>query len=157
MEIGSLAATLEQEHREIDDELEAFTARSATPARDWQGIGRAIHALRRHIYAEEQFLFPALFDAGLNTAVVVMLREHAQIWKTLDSLEGVLASAAARDTAPALGRQLAVQLRHHNLKEEKALYPQAGAALTTAAAAQLRAFLDSGELPPGWVCIRARR
>jgi hypothetical protein len=28
MEIESLAATLEYEHREIDDEIEAFTARS---------------------------------------------------------------------------------------------------------------------------------
>jgi regulator of cell morphogenesis and NO signaling len=91
-------------------------------------------------------------DAGLDAAVVVMLREHAQIRKTLDSLEGAMASAAARDTAPARGRQLAVQLRHHNLKDEKALYLQADAALTTAA--QLGVFLDSGELPTGWVCIK---
>jgi regulator of cell morphogenesis and NO signaling len=54
-----------------------------------------------------------------------MLRQHAQIWKTLDSRERALASEAARNTARGLGRQLAVQLRHHNLKEEKVLYPLA--------------------------------
>jgi hypothetical protein len=44
--------------------------------------------------------------------------------------------------------------RHIHAEDEKALYLQADAALTTAA--QLGAFLDSGELPTGWVCIRAR-
>jgi iron-sulfur cluster repair protein YtfE (RIC family) len=155
MAIGSLAAALEQEHREIDDEIEAFTARSPSPGRNPQGMGRAIQVLRRHIYAEEQFLFPPLFHAGLKAPVLVMLREHAQIWKTLDSLEVALASAAALHLAPVLGHQLAVQLTHHNLKEEKVLYPQADVALGPAAAAQLRAFLNTGDLPPGWVCLRA--
>ncbi|MDR0345609.1 MAG: hypothetical protein LBI49_21355 [Nocardiopsaceae bacterium] len=45
---------------------------------------------------------------------------------------------------------------HHNLKEEKILHPRADAALPAAAAGRLRAFLDSGRLPEGWVCLRAR-
>jgi regulator of cell morphogenesis and NO signaling len=53
-------------------------------------------------------------------------------------------------------RQLTVQLLHHNLKEEKILYPRADDVLPAAAAGRLRAFLTSGELPEGWTCIRAR-
>lgn len=46
---------------------------------------------------------------------------------------------------------------HHNLKEEKTLYPQADAVLTASATERLRAFLDSGELPKDWVCQKVRR
>ncbi len=149
MQTGSLATALEHEHREIDDGIAAFTA---SPG-DRQPLARAIRALRRHIYLEEEFLFPLLCEAepGLAAPVFVMLREHAQIWTTLDSLEREL------DAGPALCRQLTVQLLHHNLKEEKILYPRADDALPAAAAGRLRAFLGSGDLPAGWVCTKARK
>lgn len=152
MATESLAAALEREHNEIDDAIAAFSA-----DRDWRPLARAIGALRRHIYLEEEFLFPLLREAepGLVAPVFVMLREHAQIWTTLDSLEHAAAAGAEAQTA--LCRQLTVQLLHHNLKEEKVLYPRADQALTEAAAGRLRAFLDSGQLPGGWLCSKARR
>lgn len=156
MEMGSLAAALEREHREIDEGIEAFTAHP--DSRDGRTqLKRAIHALRRHIYLEEEFLFPLLREAGLVAPVWVMLREHAQIWTTLDDLERVLDGDPAADTRLPLCRQLTVQLQHHNLKEEQIVYPQADEALTSAAAQRLRAFFDSAELPEGWVCEKVRR
>ncbi|MGH3246180.1 MAG: hemerythrin domain-containing protein [Trebonia sp.] len=152
MQTGSLAAALEHEHREIDEGIEAFTAAPD----DRQPLARAIHALRRHIYLEEEILFPLLREAepGLAASVFVMLREHAQLWAALDSLERDL-------DANAVGlvhiRQLSSRLLHHNLKEEKILYPRADDALPSAAADQLRAFLGSGELPDGWVCMMKAR
>ncbi len=153
MQTGSLAAALEHEHHEIDDGIAAFT----TSPGDRQPLARAIRALRRHIYLEEEFLFPLLCQAepGLAAAVFVMLREHAQIWATLDTLERDL-DAAATGTRLVLTRQLTVRLLHHNLKEEKILYPRADEALPAAAAERLRAFLVSGELPEGWVCVKTR-
>jgi regulator of cell morphogenesis and NO signaling len=150
METESLAAALEREHHEIDEVIAAFTA----SPRDPRSLTRAIRALRRHIYLEEEFLFPLLGEAepGLRAPVFVMLREHAQIWATLDALEREIAPGAALP----LCRQLTVQLLHHNLKEEKVLYPRADAVLPPAAAGWLRAFLGSGELPEGWVCVKAR-
>lgn len=59
MEIESLAAALEREHHEIDAGIAAFTAAPG----DWQPLARAIRALRRHIYLEEEFLFPLLREA----------------------------------------------------------------------------------------------
>jgi regulator of cell morphogenesis and NO signaling len=150
MDTESLAAALEREHHEIDEGIAAFTASPGDP----QPLTRAIRALRRHIYLEEEFLFPLLGEAepALRAPVFVMLREHAQIWATLDALE--------REPAPGTGlvlcRQLTVRLLHHNLKEEKVLYPRADDVLPPAAADRLRAFLGSGELPEGWVCAKAR-
>jgi regulator of cell morphogenesis and NO signaling len=150
METESLAAVLEREHHEIDAGIAAFTAAPGDP----QPLARAIRALRRHIYLEEEFLFPLLGEAepALRAPVFVMLREHAQIWAALDTLE----REPAPGTALVLCRQLTVRLLHHNLKEEKILYPQADDALPPAAAGRLRAFLGSGELPEGWVCTKAR-
>ena len=151
METESLAAAFEQEHDEIDAWITAFAASPGDP----QPLARAVRALRRHIYLEEEFLFPLLGEAqpGLRAPVFVMLREHAEIWATLDLLEGRLGAAAGVE--PLLCKRLASQLLHHNLKEEKILYPQADA-LPPAAAGRLRAFLGSGELPEGWVCVKAR-
>ena len=155
MQTSSLAAALEREHQEIDAGIAAYTAAPS----ERQPLTRAIDALRRHIYLEEEFLFPLLGEAepALQAPVLVMLREHAQIWDTLDALERDrdLSSTGA---GPALCKQLATQLLHHNLKEEKILYPRADEALPPAAVHRLRAFLDSGDAPEGWVCrARTRR
>jgi len=146
-----LAEALEREHREIDDGLETFLADGVGPDQRRQALDRAVRALRRHIYLEEEFLFPSLRDAGLAAPVFVMLREHAQIWATLDALEQKVRHG---DSGQYLCHQLVVQLQHHNLKEERVLYPQADVVLTAPAAERLRAFLETGELPPGWVCQR---
>ncbi len=150
METGTLAAALEADHHEIDEAIAAFTASPGDP----RSLAPAIRALRRHIYLEEEFLFPLLREAepALTAPVFVMLREHAQIWATLDALE----REPGEGSGPVLGKQLAVQLLHHNLKEERVLYPRADEVLDPAAAGRLRAFLDSGEVPEGWVCVRAR-
>lgn len=152
----SLMAALEREHREVDEGIEAFTGGPPAGERDRKPLMRAIHALRRHIYLEEVFLFPPLRAAGLVAPVFVMLREHAQMWQTLDALECELDAGGVDGAVLALCRQLAVRLLHHNLKEEKILYPRADDVLTAAEAGQLRAFLDSGELPEGWVRAKAR-
>jgi Hemerythrin HHE cation binding domain len=153
MQTGALAAALEHEHHEIDAGIAAF---AAAPW-DRQPLARAIGALRRHIYLEEEFLFPLLHEAEprLAASVFVMLREHAQIWSTLESLERELDASAG--TGPAVRKRLTAQLLHHNLKEEKILYPRADDLLPRTAADRLQAFLASGELPDGWVCTMKAR
>ena len=153
MGTDSLAAALQREHQEIDEGLAAFTAAPHDP----QPLKRAIQALRRHIFLEEEFLFPLLGEAepALRAPVFVMLREHAQIWAVLDTLEGSRPGTPV-GIDPALCRRLASALLHHNLKEEKVLYPRADDVLSPAAASRLREFLGSGELPAGWVCVKAR-
>jgi regulator of cell morphogenesis and NO signaling len=68
METSSLAAALEREHQEIDAGIAAFAAASW----DRRPLGRAIGALRRRIYLEEEFLFPLLREGEPRLAAPVL-------------------------------------------------------------------------------------
>lgn len=151
------SAALEREHREIDEAIDAFL-RNPTEVANRRGLAHAIRELRCHIHLEEEFLFPLLSttEAALTAPVFVMLREHAQIWSTLDALEHALDADGNADTETSLCRELTTQLLHHNLKEEKVLYPRADVGLTDAAIDKLRSLLGSHVMPDGWVCIKAR-
>lgn len=152
---GSVARALVDEHRLIDAAVEGFVAGGGA-GETVAALTEAIAVLRRHIYAEEELVFPRLRDPALAAPVFVMLREHAQIWSTLDALDRALAGEAPADAAEPLCRQLLVQLQHHNVKEERVLYPQTDDALPAPTAAGVAEFLAVGEVPAGWVCIRAR-
>jgi hemerythrin-like domain-containing protein len=151
MDGQTLAAALEREHREIDEGVEKFAA-----ARDTNALQRAMTALRRHIYLEEEFLFPPLREAGLMAPLFVMVREHGQLWQTMEKLDGELAGGAAGDSVVAACQELMAQLDAHNSKEEPIIYPRADAVLSDEASSQLHAFLASGTMPDGWVCQGAR-
>jgi hypothetical protein len=53
-----------------------------------------------------------------------------------------------------LCRELVVQLQHHNPKDEQILDPQADQVLHGEVGSRLKAFIESGQLPEGWVCER---
>lgn len=148
-----LADMLEHEHRDIDRGIETFMA--GVGERDAEALRRAIAALRRHIYVEEERIFPALRDKSMFAPLLVMLREHGQLWDRVDGIEQELAAGAAG--AVRLCHQLFVQLQHHNAKEERIIYPQADAAFPREEALELVAFLRDGDLPDGWVCVKATR
>ena len=149
----TLAEALEREHREIDAALARFTEAPQERAAEFT---RAAAALRRHIYLEEEFLFPALREIGLMAPVFVMLREHGEMWRTLDALSLEVRAEPAGPAVKELMRELEVRLQHHNMKEERILYPQGEDALGEADAQQLRGFLVDGTMPHDWVCERAR-
>ena len=152
MGMQTLAAALEREHREIDAGIESFT--SGSRAGDALSLSGAIQALRRHIYLEEEFLFPSLRTGApapaLAAAVPVMLREHGQMWDVLDLLEREIVTASRGETALTLCRQLMDMLSPHHLKEEEILYAAADDLLTRAAEVRLRGFLAYARLPGGW-------
>jgi iron-sulfur cluster repair protein YtfE (RIC family) len=147
-----LAVALEREHHEIDEGVAAF---EQAPAQRHDQLARAAQALRRHIYLEESQLFPALQTGGLVAPVFVMLREHGEMWRTLDALLVEARADPSGAGTKQLLHELTVQLQHHNMKEERILYPQADDALDEQQAAALRDFLVDGTMPDGWVCARA--
>ncbi len=152
----TVADALEREHHEIDEGIETFTAAITGGTPDRQPLIRAVAALRRHIYLEEEFLFPPLRAAGLVMPVFVMVREHGQMWKILDALDDELRDGAVRASVADLLRDLQEQLAAHNPKEEQILYPQTEQTLSVAAKTELRELLDTGQLPEGWVCEALR-
>lgn len=152
----TLQSALEREHREIDRGIAAFIAglgdgASATP------LVEAMQALRRHIYLEEYFLFPPLRAAGMAMPIMVMLREHGELWRTMDTLSALLGDGADSRRLSDASDELLQLLDRHNSKEEPIIYPVAGSALTAEASTELARFLATGQTPEGWVCQQARR
>ena len=155
MDEGTLGAALEHEHREIDEGIAAFSSGQRGGNGSVEPLTRAIAGLRRHIYLEEEFLFPPL-RPELAIPMIVMLREHGELWRTLDELEAKQAEGASDESLRGLCRELLARLASHNGKEEPIFYTRADPGLAATANAELRAFLDSGRMPQGWVCQGAR-
>lgn len=152
---GTLAQALEREHRDIDGGIEEYTSGLIEGATDPGPLLRAMKGLRRHIYLEEEFLFPPLKANGLVMPIFVMLREHGELWNAMDALDALLASGADAATVQNACRELLAQLDSHNSKEEPIIYPQADAVLDSDGSARLHGFLDEGRMPDGWRCEKA--
>jgi iron-sulfur cluster repair protein YtfE (RIC family) len=146
----ALSIGFEEEHRAIDRDILAVVIGPADLA-GRQAVVVASRILRRHIYAEEELIFPALRDAGLVGPVLVMLREHAEMWPLLDTVERLAADGEATALQDACATLLDL-LARHNPKEEVILYPRVDDALDAATATTLRRLLVDGELPTGWRC-----
>ncbi|NLG19898.1 MAG: hemerythrin domain-containing protein [Actinomycetales bacterium] len=165
---NTLTEALEREHDEIDAGLEAFAEGLAAGTFREDDLSRAATALRRHIYLEEEFLFPPLRAAGMLPPVLVMLREHGEIWRTLDALE-VEANRLKETVGPDVGehpvagsgeaadtcRDLLEILAEHNAKEEPIIYPQGDVVLAPDVKQDLHDFILEGQMPQGWVCEQA--
>jgi hemerythrin-like domain-containing protein len=146
-----LSAVLEREHREIDGGIEQFVAGSGV-----EPLRRSMAALRRHIYLEERYLFPPLREAGLMMPIMVMLREHGELWKAMDALEQSVADNSDATANLDQCRDLLALLDKHNTKEEPIIYPHADSDLDDYTATLLGDFVEEGRMPEGWVCEAAR-
>ena len=153
MAMQTLGAALEREHHEIDAGIEAATAQPPGPE-GIQSLRAAMTALRRHIYLEEEFLFPPLKTAGLMIQIFAMLRQHGDLWRAMAALEGQLGDDSAPEVVLASCRDLLAQLDKHNTIEEPVIYPQADTVLSAPASAELVAFLAGGRMPKGWTCAK---
>lgn len=149
----TLRTVLEREHHEIDAGLER--ALGDATARD--ALVAAVVALRRHIYLEEEYLFPPLRSGGLMGPVLVMLREHGELWDALDEIDALLATDAAGEGLTTQLEVLLDQLDRHNAKEEPIVYAAADQRLDADAVAEINGLVETSALPDGWVCEQARR
>jgi iron-sulfur cluster repair protein YtfE (RIC family) len=151
-----LGKDLERKHAEIDQGIESFMSALAAGDRPATVLVEALDELRRHIYFEEELLFPPLHDAGMVPPLFVMRREHGEIWATMDALSDALASDADPGVVPDLVDRLTVQLREHNSKEEMIVYPAADGMIPAPTRDELVAELAEVRMPEQWVC-EARR
>ncbi len=151
----TLRASLEHEHHEIDRGIEDFVAGHGNALKARQGLTDAIAALRRHIYLEEEFLFPPLREGGMVAPIFVMLSEHGDVWRTMDALEADLSADVPLTELQSHCATLMAQLERHNAKEEPIVYSQADSGLSEDARAELHDFISTQTLPQGWVCQTA--
>ncbi len=154
MEGGTLGRALEREHHEIDAGIEGFGSEQLDERERVQALRRAIDALRRHIYLEEEFLFPPM-EPELAIPTMVMLREHGEIWRSLDAIDAQLSEDTSGDALSQACSRLLLMLAGHNAKEEPIFYGRADEALNADESAELEALIDSGRMPDGWTCRQA--
>jgi iron-sulfur cluster repair protein YtfE (RIC family) len=150
-----LSVVLECEHHEIDCGVATFIEKLDGGCVDADPLCAALEALRRHIYLEETFLFPPIREAGLIMPIAVMMREHGQLWHTMDALVGLLGDAANREPLREPCHRLLGPLEQHNSKEEPIIYPHADSDLPPQVRAELTRFIEVGRIPDGWVCQQA--
>lgn len=158
-EMQSLApdVALEREHREIDAGIEAFMEKLGQGSVAPELLTAAFDQLRRHIYAEEVLMFPPIREAGLVMPVFVMMREHGELWHTMDTLTELLAAEPTDVQGLVDGcARLLAQLNEHNTKEEPIVYPHIDTDLPMQTRAELTRFIEAGQTPDGWVCQHAR-
>ncbi|BBY37965.1 hemerythrin [Mycobacterium mantenii] len=150
-----LSAALMRQHREVNAEIELFIEKLGADGLQPELLTSMLEALRRHIYLEEVFVFPPIRETGIVMPIFVMMREHGQLWRTMETLAPLLAdgrdSLRLKDTC----NQLLDQLHRHNFKEEPLVYLHADYHLPAPTSAELSRFLVTGCIPDGWVCQQA--
>jgi hemerythrin-like domain-containing protein len=151
----TLSDALEQAHREIDNGIGVFVENPERGVSRPESLTQVLDALRRHIYLEEIFLFPPIRDAGMAMPVFVMIREHGELWRTMDALADLIADGSDMWRLADTCAQLLDQLHQHNSKEEPVIYSQADTGLPSHTRAELTRFIQTGRIHDGWVCEHA--
>lgn len=149
--MSGVAEDLVVEHHSIDDRLAEFVAGLDEGSVRAESFRASARELRHHIYVEEAHLFPPLRAVGMIPPVLVMLREHGELWDVLEAVDRLLADD--QPDIPSLRREcdrLTGLLEEHNMKEEQILYPAADETLATEDLEQVATSLVDGDLPDGW-------
>lgn len=152
-----LSLVLERDHREIDAGISIFIEQLDGDHVQPEPLAATLKALRRHIYLEEVLLFPPIREAGVVMPIIVMMREHGELWRTMDTLTDLLAHGADSERLRGICHQLLGQLDQHNSKEESIIYPHADTDLPPQVSAEVARFIQRGRLPEGWICQAAGR
>ena len=136
----SLAAAFTREHHEIDAGIEAYLAATEPePRRRAAPLRGAMEALRRHIYLEEEIVFPRLPPGPLMMPLMVMRREHGELWRRMDALAADLEDpTTGTEGLETACRELLSLLEDHNEKEEPVIYPHLDADLDAEDGARVR-------------------
>lgn len=153
---ATVGELLERDHHRIDEGFARFAESLSEPTVDRAAFDDAAHALRHHIFVEEVHHFPVVRAAGLMGPVLVMLREHGEIWDLLDAIALALDSSDIT-VATSLWPQLREVVDQHNMKEERIVYPAGDKQLSPDDASTTAAALTTGETPLDWTCEMAGR
>ncbi|WHZ12130.1 MAG: hypothetical protein OJF60_002571 [Burkholderiaceae bacterium] len=144
---------LESQHHRIDQGIE----RVLDGTGHLSALTESLALLLRHLYAEEEILFPQLEASGLTMPVFVMKREHGQMWPLVHELTAACQSAGPVDTLQETCRELLELLQIHNPKEEQIVYAAADRLAAGADHGSLADALEAARPPDGWACAMASR
>ena len=152
----SISELLQSEHRWVAERLEHFGQgldKGQVSADPFHEAGAVLH---RHIYLEEDILFPQVEVRGLMGPAEVLAQEHGEICGYLNGIGDLVKAGAPAGRVQAAFTALRSLLDEHNLKEEQVLYPAADRLLEPDELAQMLQKLTAAQRPENWVC-RAHR
>ena len=138
---SSVGALLERDHERIDLLLTDFAGSLSNAAPDVETFTAAAHALRHHIYVEEEFHFPTVLEHGFEVQMLILIRADPAV-----PLEHTMSA----------WRDFEFILAEHNRKEESLAYPAGDDLLPGELAVRAAERLLSGERPPDWACAMSQ-
>lgn len=150
-----ISAALMRRHREIGAAIESFIEKLDGGSMRPDLLAATLEALRGHIYLEEVFLFPPIRETGIATPIFAMVREHGELWETMETLTQLLTDPEDSPRLEATCEQLLDQLHKHSFNEEPVIYLHTNYELPAATRAELTRFVATGRVPEGWVCQEA--
>ena len=148
----TISQVLESEHRWLDGQFEKFQDLLAGGQVDGEPFEEAAKVLHRHIYVEEEIVFPEVEARGLAGPVAVMLQEHGDICRLLHEIQDSLERKASPSDIQNSLKAVRSVLEEHNVKEEGILYPSADRLLAGPELAQIVQRIREAEMPDGWAC-----
>src|SRR5688500_8134431 len=116
---------LEADHREVEDLF--AKAESTTGAAKQQVVTKIASELTLHADVEEQVVYPAMREAGLNDIVDEAEQEHSKVKELVAQLE---AMDATTDEVDGVLTELKADVQHHVEEEESEGFPKLRDAVT---------------------------
>src|SRR3954470_2006524 len=110
---------LESDHREVEDLF--AKAESTSGAAKQQVVTKIASELTLHADVEEQIVYPAMREAGLNDLVDEAEQEHAKVKELISQLESM---DAATDEVESVLAELKSNVNHHVQEEESEAFPK---------------------------------
>jgi iron-sulfur cluster repair protein YtfE (RIC family) len=110
---------LETDHREVEDLF--AKAESTSGAAKQQVVTKIASELTLHAEVEEQIVYPAMREAGLDEIVDEAEQEHSRVKELVAQLE---AMDATGDGVDAVLSELKAEVQHHVEEEESEGFPK---------------------------------
>ena len=149
---ASLRRALEEDRPLIEQGISDFLIQRGGLVAASDALRASMAALRRHIYLEQELLFPLLEDRGMHGPIFAMSVEHADLWRTLDRMEEQLDDAGPWPAKQQTCQILLAEFERHTSKEDPIVFGHTEDVLASEEQEALRDFIQSAMLPPGWVC-----
>ncbi len=117
-------SNLIEDHRELDVKLEKLRDIISKGEIDTVLFAQISKSLKRHIYIEEEEIFPSISKRSneLRQRIAGLEMEHASIWMLLDRVEKEI-SVRNVEKSPKYIEEISSILVSHNEQEEDKVYP----------------------------------
>lgn len=150
MKIGEL---FRKDHERLDSVIKGFrkSLESGTPDKEY--LSQLIQGLHRHIYWEEELLFPLAKPYTADEAIIEEFNtDHGLIWNNLAELEAGVAQGLPPGRLELILDEMGDVLEAHNVDEEHQIYARVDEVCDARTAAEFVARVEKADVPQGWRC-----